>query len=217
MGTGSQGPGVYDDAVTLNVETDEQLPDQASWRVHGGTVDEDRWPDLGINLAHDPDLIDTWCALPYGARTTLANPLDQMPPDDPDLIIEGHTERWNSKQWTAQLNCSPESVYEVYQVQNGADNRSRIPAGASVTDALYDDNDTSLSITSTTVRWIDTAAYPTQFPIAIIIAGERMTCTDITGTSLTQTFTVTRSVNGVTKSLPAGSQVQIWRPAAVAL
>jgi len=107
-------------------------------------------------------------------------------------------------------------VYEVFQIENGTGNRSRIPAGTSVTDAAYDDNDTSLSVTSTSTRWIDTATYPTQFPIDIIIGGERMTCTDITGAALTQTFTVTRSVNGVVKSHTAGAAVQIFRPPVIA-
>src|SRR5258705_6667716 len=71
MGTGTEGPGIYADSVALNVETDTPLPDQAYWRLHLGTVDEDRWPSLALNLAASPELIDAWTALGYGARFTV--------------------------------------------------------------------------------------------------------------------------------------------------
>jgi hypothetical protein len=67
------------------------------------------------------------------------------------------------------------------------------------------------------VRWIDSATYSSRFPITVVIAGEIMTCTAITGTGLTQTFTVTRGLHGVAKTLPIGSAVQVWRAAAIAL
>ena len=46
-----------------------------------------------------------------------------------------------------------------------------------------------------------------SFPFSIIVAGEEMTVTDITGSSSPQTFTVIRSVNGVVKSQASGAAV----------
>ncbi len=53
--------------------------------------------------------------------------------------------------------------------------------------------------------WTTSAA---QFPFDIIVGGERMTVTAISGASSPQTFTVTRSVNGVQKSHLAGVAVK---------
>ena len=60
-------------------------------------------------------------------------------------------------------------------------------------------------------RWIDSATYASKFPFDIKINGERMTVTAITGTSSTgQVFTVTRGVNGLTRSHLTGSEVHIF-------
>ncbi|MGH9249768.1 MAG: hypothetical protein ACRD0W_09680, partial [Acidimicrobiales bacterium] len=44
------GVGVYDAEETVNVVGDGFLPDQASWRLGLGTVDEARYPQLGVGL-----------------------------------------------------------------------------------------------------------------------------------------------------------------------
>lgn len=217
MGTGAQGPGVYDDSVTLNVATDDQLSQQAGWRLHIGTTDEDRWPDLALNFAHDPDLISAWTTLPPAARVTIAHPLSQMPPDPVDLIIEGYTERWDSKRWTASLNCSPASPYRVGAVASTSGNIGRVDAAASTLAADATSSATSLSVASTGALWRTGSV---NFDINV--GGERMTVTNISGGSSPQTFTVTRSVNGVVKEQPAlvggyTTKVSLWQPAVVAL
>jgi hypothetical protein len=62
--------------------------------------------------------------------------------------------------------------------------------------------------------WTTTAG---DFPFDIIVGGERMTVTNITGSSSPQTFTVTRSVNGVVKSQIAATDVRLFTPCYVAL
>ena len=42
------------------------------------------------------------------------------------------------------------------------------------------------------------------------VGGERVTVTNITGASSPQTFTVTRSVNGVVKAHTSGTDVRLW-------
>ena len=44
-----------------------------------------------------------------------------------------------------------------------------------------------------------------------------MTVSNITGGSSPQTFTVTRSVNGVVKSQTPGTDVRLWQPSYVSL
>lgn len=77
---------------------------------------------------------------------------------------------------------------------------------------------TSLSVAITSgPRWVDSATYPAEFPFDITVGGERMRVTAVTGTTSPQTFTVTRSTNGVVKAQSAGTDVRLADPATVAL
>ena len=132
-------------------------------------------------------------------------------------LIEGYEEFLDGVDWHVTLHCLPYRINEVLQIETGTGNRSRIAAGVSTTDAAYSATVTSLSVTSASVRWVDSAAFASRFPMNIEIAGEVMVCTAITGTTLTQTFTVSRGLHGVAKALPISSPVQIWRPPCIAL
>jgi hypothetical protein len=217
MGTGAQGPGTYDDSLEVNVEDDDQLDDQAGWRLHLGTVDEDRWPRLDLNFTRNPSLIASWTALPYGARVTVANPLPQMPPDPLDLVIEGHAERFDTKIWTATLNASPASPYRVLVLDSTSGNLGRLDTGTSTLAADATSSDVTISVASTSGVWTTGAV-----SFDILVAGERMSVTNISGATSPQTFTVTRAVNGVTKAQPAtvggfATRVSLWQPAVIAL
>lgn len=50
--------GLYDDGANVNFETDAQLPDYASWRIHVGTWDAQRWPGLSVALHRTPMTTD---------------------------------------------------------------------------------------------------------------------------------------------------------------
>jgi hypothetical protein len=217
MGTGAQGPGTYDDSLEVNVEDDDQLDDQAGWRLHLGTVDEDRWPRLDLNFTRNPSLIASWTALAYGARVTVANPLPQMPPDPLDLVIEGHAERFDTKIWTATLNASPASPYRVLVLDSTSGNLGRLDTGTSTLAADATSSDVTISVASTSGVWTTGAV-----SFDILVAGERMSVTNISGATSPQTFTVTRAVNGVTKAQPAivggfATRVSLWQPAVIAL
>lgn len=195
--------GLYADQATVNVETDLQLPDQAGWRVHQGVVDEDRWPQLPLSFSHSPDLIAQWVALPQSGRLTAANPPSQMPPDDLDLIAEGCTERFDEVSWHAWLACTPASTYTVavYDETPYDSDTSTLAADISTTD-------TSLSIATTDEDELWTTD-SSELPLPIRIGGEVMTVTAISGASSPQTFTVTRSVNGVVKAHAAGASLHV--------
>jgi hypothetical protein len=74
--------------------------------------------------------------------------------------------------------------------------------------------------------WIDGLSFtsgptwstdPTDVPWDVTVGGERMTVTEVTGADSPQTWTVTRSVNGVVKSHAAGADVRLADPMIVAL
>lgn len=209
--------GLYDDSAAVNTYTDDQLVNIAGWLVHQGTVDEDRWPFVSLNFARNPALIDPWTALGFGARLDISSPPDGAAPDTIDVFIEGHEEQFTSLTWAARANTTPASTYEVYQV-SGDNNRGRVDSGTAVLAADVDSGSATLSVASTGVLWVQGAV---NFDIGVL--GERMTVTNISGASSPQTFTVTRSVNGVVKALtaiaPDGSatKVRLWRPGVTAL
>ena len=207
----------YPDRIRRSLDVDTQAVNHAGWLVNLGTVDEPRYV-VEINLRAHPELITQWLACDIGSRIQVTNPpAIQTGPAPLDLIIEGYVELLDGVEWYVTIYTQPYRPYEVFQIGTGAGNRSRIAAGVSTTDLAYSATATSLSVTSASVRWIDSATYASKFPIVIEIAGEVMTCTSITGTGLTQTFVVTRGLHGVTKALPITSRVQIYRPAAIAL
>ncbi|NUP16572.1 MAG: hypothetical protein HOZ81_10785 [Streptomyces sp.] len=109
--------GVYDEGVQLNVASDAQLPDMAAWRVHLGTVDEDRYPTVRVDLAKNPGLADELTGLYLGDRVTIANPPAWLPPDVIELIAEGGTETvGHPNDWDMVLNASPGSPWKVAQL-----------------------------------------------------------------------------------------------------
>lgn len=113
------GVGPYESSVTLNVHGDDQLRDQAWWRVHRGTVDEARYPTVRVDLAANPDLADQVTALGEGDRVTIANPPDWMPPDTIVQIAEGSTEVVGAYDWDVALNASPGSPWVVAHLPDG--------------------------------------------------------------------------------------------------
>lgn len=204
--------GAIEDSAAVNVETDAQLQGQAGWRVHLGTIDENRWSSLSLNFARNPDLIDTYASLPYGARTTLSNPPPEMPPDPVDVVVDGYSEHLDPKLWTATLNTFPASTYRVYTVASRAGNLGRLDSKLSYLPAAIGTGDTSILVATSGVIW-DT----TEANFDLNIRGERVTVTNITGASSPQTFTITRSVNGVVKSHPVAAKVSLWQPPVYAL
>ncbi|MFD7990731.1 hypothetical protein [Streptomyces mexicanus] len=95
---------------------------------------------------------------------------------------------------------------------------TRIDTDSTILDADAGATDTTLQIgVAAGTPWITTAEDPAAFPFDVLVGGERMTVTAITGATSLQTFTVTRAVNGVTKSHTAGTAVQLAEPAVIAL
>ncbi len=134
------------------------------------------------------------------------------------MIIEGKSERVDLLTWTAELNTSPARPYTVLQLDDPL--YGRISLGESTLNAAVNTTATSLTIgitdTAMGVLWTTT-----DVPFDIDIGGERMTVTAVSGTSSPQTFTVTRSINGVVKSHAADTPtarvlVTLWRPPVLA-
>ena len=211
------GVGPYPTAVTINLAVDSQLGDEAGWILHLGTVDEPRYPSIPVNLARSElaALFYTLQDLDLGDRLAVDNPPLWLPPDPISQVVRGLTEVCFGYTFTIAWVCAPESPYRVAVFDDAVLGRadtdgSTLAAGATSTA-------TSLSVATTDTSkplWTTDAA---EFPFDIVIAGERITVTNITGTSSPQTFTVTRSVNGVVKAQSSGADVRLFQPAILSM
>lgn len=204
------GVGDYSNSVSVNVQLDTQLPDQAGWRVHIGTVDEARWPQVPVNMARAAAAAVYFSVLEadIGDYFAIVNPPGQLPPDQIRQLLWHTQEQLGGFFFRLEWAGVPESPYETAILDDlvyghGDTDGASLAAGVS-------SSGTSLSVATTGpsgIVWTQTAA---DFPFDIKVSGERMTVTNITGASSPQTFTVTRSVNGVVKAQSAGADVRLW-------
>ncbi|MFB7867002.1 hypothetical protein [Streptomyces sp. NPDC056069] len=210
------GVGLYDEQVTLNLYADEQTEPIASWRLHMGTWDEARYSSVRLMLHKATHLIPAYLKLRVGDRIRITNPPTWLPPGPIDLIVQGWSEVLDQFTWDVVLNCTPAGPWTVGVVDDTS--LGRLATDGTTLGSGISSSATSLSLVSSPgPRWIDSATYPTQFPFDVVIGGEQMRITAITGTTLTQTATVTRAINGISKSHSAGAAVQVLTPALLAL
>jgi len=214
------GIGRYDTALTVNLETDDQLADQAGFRRYLGTVDEPRYPDMTVHLKR-PSFTAS-----YGltAKALKVLPGDRVCIDNmPDFahprgieglvsqIVQGWTEWFDQFEHVISWTGVPESPYQIGVLDSSSLGRADT-AGSALTAAL-DETATSVSVTTTSGPvWVDSATYPSEFPFEIMVGGEIMSVTAITGTASPQTFTVTRSTNEIVKNQLAGTDVRLRYP-----
>jgi hypothetical protein len=212
------GVGPYLDSVTVNVQLDSQLADAAGWRAWLGTVNEPRYPSIPYDLARQ-DIGSNLYAIPdvdIGDRVTIGNTPPWEPPDGISQLASQCAETIGERSYSIAWVGVPETPYQTAVVSDLE--YGRVDTDGSV---LYH----SCSATATSIQvevvagaplvyWTTNAA---DFPFDIAVGGERMTVTNIVGVSSPQTFTVTRSVNGVVASHNAGEAVSLFTPAIVSL
>lgn len=213
------GVGRYKDEVQVNCLTDAMLEGIAGWLLALGTVDEARYPQITIDLA-DLDVAavsDAVLAIMEGDRLAATGLQDLNIYTDLSQLVLGYTETIGVRTHKITYNCRPEATFAIAEygtgVGSGPDRYDT--AGSELASAVVSTTATSLSVKVSTdaiagaaTLWTTTAG---EFPFDIDCGGERMTVTNITGSSSPQTFTVTRSVNGVVKTHVVGTTVRLWR------
>src|SRR5690606_9514286 len=110
------GVGRYNESVKLNVASDEQLPGQAGWRVHLGTVNAYRYPSTTVKLHGSPELLDEYVDLALGDKLEVLNPPAWLPPGDIQMIAEGVQENFGWFHWDVSFNSSPGEPWTVAQL-----------------------------------------------------------------------------------------------------
>jgi len=144
LGTARIDP--YESSAVVNVETDGDLGSQASWRVRLGTAESARYPRLSFNLAKSPTLALRWLTTRLFQRVDVDN-VDDVYPTMPAILVQqvlqGYSERWNSKQWEITANLSQ---WEPYQV--AVYDSSRYASDGSYLAAAVDTTATSWVVTT---------------------------------------------------------------------
>ena len=207
------GIGRYDTSVTVNPVNDSNLGSLAGWFLHVRSVDEDRYPSIQFETARSATPQAVLLA-GVGSYIQLINTPSWVPTGPVRQIVTGYTETFMPQPlWGITFNCVPESPYEVFTLDDPVYGRFDTAGSALHTGVAA--GTTSLSV--------DTLAGPLwttaggDLPLDISMGGERITVTAISGASSPQTFTVTRAVNGVSKSHSAGETIDLWFPPFIGL
>jgi hypothetical protein len=151
--------------------------------------------------------------------TNVTSVRSQQPTGTVSLGLLGWTQSIDQFRWDVVANCAPYEPWRVatlaaasgdtseYVLRAGpVEGGTKLAAAASV-------GATSLSVATTLGPLWTTDA--DDFPVQIEVAGIPVTVTAVSGASSPQTFTVTGST--VTKALPSGSEVALWRPTVLAI
>ncbi len=201
------GVGRYDQSYSLSLEEDRVLPGHANWRLHKGTVDEARYPrlDLSLESGHFADLFQVLARMDLGDRLSIVNPVAWIEQRDVNQLIQGYTEELNAFRRGFAINLSPASPWDV-GVWNDFYEEDRYGNGACTTAEALDTTETGVDVVTATGSqpWSATAV-----PYDVVVGGEVMTVTSVSGAGLSQTLTVTRSVNGVVKSHLTGQTIEL--------
>jgi hypothetical protein len=203
------GVGRYESQYSVNVHGEAELAQIAGWRLHLGVEESTRYPAVTVDLDAAPDLAEDVDRFDIGDVAAI----DNLEPDRVIQMSPGYGETIGSHRrlWTA--HCVPAAPYNVATLDD--DVLGRLDTEDSELGTGIDDTDTSLSVaTNSGPLWTTTAGH---MPFDIRIGGEVMTVTAISGASSPQTFTVTRSINGVVKSHDAGAPVNVATPVVLAL
>lgn len=196
---------VYDDTVSVNTETDEQLNDVAGWAVNLGTVDELRWPAVKPNFLDHPSLIDDWMAADLGSQLHVTGHPSPLAPDEIEQIIEGYDETFGSFEYTAVANLSPASGWRVAVLDD--DDLGKLDTAGCVMQAGATSGATSFTVATTVLpRWTTDAG---EMPIPILVSGQVNSVTAVANVSpsFVAAGTVAHANNAsVTPTMPAGVQ-----------
>lgn len=184
LGTDAIGKYGETNGLTLNLASSDAatIRDHAAWRVHLGTVDEDRYPKISVNLAHPsitPELKRAILALRIGDRVQITNPpAPQVPPDTIDQLALGIEESITHFEHRLTFICAPSAPYNTIAVVDDPETRIDIDGSQLLT--AVSSGATSVDVIpsgTNTMLWTTSAA---DFPFDVRAGGEVMTVTNCT-------------------------------------
>ncbi len=205
------GVSKYDDSATLSLETDDQAYHHATLRTQRGTVDEMRIAIMPLHFHSNPELLAAWLQMDMAntSRFQIINPPTDMGAITSDQNMTGYEESIDRLEWTVDMRGAPSSVeqYGVLDYYGWTDcGASELAVDVSTIDTSWD-----IAISDECFWYHDEGDY------RLTIRTEEVIVTNVSvavgsGTSWTQTLTVTRSANGVVLAHPAGTPFVVTEP-----
>jgi hypothetical protein len=199
--------------VNVNPQDDDSLSDYAAFYAHAWTLNEAGYGKIVVYCDAADLPLATVNGIDIGSVITLAGmpPIDD--PNPPRLLVIGMTESVTNHRRLLTLAVRSATPYDVGILNSTWALAGRLDCLGSTTSGTLSATTTSvpLNITDQCVWAHDTGDYD------ILIGGERMTVTAVGAVAgaypaQTQTLTVRRSINGVTKTHAAGVAVHIAAP-----
>ncbi|MEV6105695.1 hypothetical protein AB0M28_13405 [Streptomyces sp. NPDC051940] len=169
------GVGPYPVSTTLNLHSDLQTPSQAGWRLHLGTWEGRRYPQVRVRVHKaSAALLEQILAVDVGDLIRLTGMPIWVAPGDVDLIVLGYEETWRSaREWDIVFNCAPGGPWSV-GVRDDAVLGRRDTAGSELASPAAA-ADTELAVATTLGPW--------WVPARPAINGNPRVASDLTGWS----------------------------------
>lgn len=206
------GIGVYRKSFSTAAEYDGQLPDIAGHLLSVGTHDGPRYSSIqlflhGRVIAASESLTKAILELDIGDAFAVTDLPSWLPPESLDLLAQGYQEHYSNLSHEMTLNTTPGDPYRfAVRGSSYADRRVRDSLATTLNEAL-DTTETGVDVAVTGPLW-----QTGSVDFDIMIGGELMSVSSIAGASSPQTFTVTRSVNGIVKTHAISAEVDVYPP-----
>lgn len=171
------GVGPYDGSKTINVQADTTLADQAGWRVHVGTVDQPRFPVIGLNLAHasftsNNTLAHNALTVRVGSRIQVLHPPTWVQADYLDLLLVGGNETIDQFIHDITYVTVPYTPYLTALSGDGL--LAHCDTDGSTVAAPTTSTQTTLSVATTSASTPVWTSNQADFPFDLLVGGERM-------------------------------------------
>ena len=211
---GTTAVGTYDEAVTLSLYQDDQAEQQAAWRVHLGTLDAPRWAAVRCDLAAAPSLMADAVVVDIGHVITLTALPTWVSYSDERLLVTGYEETLTPFGWEFAWTGIPAQAFDTWVLETDRLDHRTANLSTNITAAA-----TSFNVTGSVgdPPWVNSTDHAGEFPFDVVVGGEVMRVTGISGATAPQTFTVTRSINGVVKAHAVDTAVRLAATTVLAL
>ena len=197
------GVGLNPATVDVNVADEGDLEPIASWHLAKGTLELPLYSSVTVNLTGTPALAAAAIAVREGNYITVTG----LDAETVHLLVVGIIRQTTPGIDKITFQCEPYDPYLIGVWDNPA---FRYDSRTATLNAGYTASATSLvvAVTDRDDAWSTTAT-----PYDWLVGGERMTVTAMTAPAgagpWTQTATVVRAVNGVSKAQTAGTEVHL--------
>lgn len=204
--------GRYDSQPSINSKDLRSIRGQAGWVLRLGQAKGSRYATLTANLRENPELIPTVLAMleaqprtgydpadldsvsGIGLRISIANPPTGSAPGQVELQVRGWAMLLVGRQggWTITFNLVPYWPWEVFVIESGSGNRSRLATGREPTTGATNSELAVATNTSTTDMVVLHKAGTFTWsgddvPFDLLVDGEPVTASAVTS-YLTDTF-----------------------------